>query len=245
MSQGKWFRQNNAVQAVAAFLGAALTKLARHASRFEVRRGDVPARFWSDGEPFICVSWHGQHLLLPTFWHNWREARVAVARGASGEVVARLMHLLRFGTIRGPIRGAGAKDDDAVRAMVRALGDDISIVLTADAPPGEARRADESIVALAQASGRPVVPAAATTRAVLRLGPRSRYAVNLPFSRGAVVWGEPVSVPRDADVDALEQARQQIEQALNTVTAEADHLVGRASRQIADGGAGPAPRRAG
>jgi lysophospholipid acyltransferase (LPLAT)-like uncharacterized protein len=52
-----------------------------------------------------------------------------------------------------------------------------------------------------------------------------RSAVNLPFSRGAIVLGEIVRVPMDADDDALEAARLQVEASLNAASARAYALV--------------------
>ena len=51
--------------------------------------------------------------------------------------------------------------------------------------------------------------------------------MNLPFSRGAMVVGEPIRVPAAADADALEQARGVLERALNASTERAHALVDR------------------
>ena len=54
-------------------------------------------------------------------------------------------------------------------------------------------------------------------------------AVNLPFSRGAVVLGEPIRVDADAGNDELEAARSRLETQLNQVTERAYALVDRRS----------------
>lgn len=236
MSWGKQFARSEAVQTAVAFVAAMLIKFVRRTSRFEVRRGDIAARFWTDDEPFIGATWHGQNLILPTFWHNWREMRILVSRHGDGEIVSKIMHFLGVGTIRGSgvPRGEERRDKfkgkggaGALRAMVRALGENISVGMTADLPPGPARRAGDGIVMLARLSGRPIVPVAATTRARLRLNNWDKFTVNLPFSKGALVWGEPIYVARDADAEALEEARRRVEDGLNAVAAEADAIVGR------------------
>ena len=48
----------------------------------------------------------------------------------------------------------------------------------------------------------------------------------LPFGRGIIRCGEPIRVPRDADADTLERARQALEDALNELTAELDRRCG-------------------
>ncbi len=239
MSWGKQITRSEAAQTAVAFAAALLIRFVRRTSRFEVRRGDIAARFWTGDEPFIGATWHGQNLILPTFWHNWREMRILVSRHGDGEIVSKIMHFLGVGTIRGSgvPRGEERRDKfkgkggaGALRAMVRALGENISVGMTADLPPGPARRAGDGIVMLARLSGCPIVPVAATTRARLQLNNWDKFTVNLPFSKGALVWGEPIYVPRDADAEALEEARRRVEEGLNAVTAEADAIVGRKSR---------------
>ena len=44
----------------------------------------------------------------------------------------------------------------------------------------------------------------------------------LPFSRGLFVYGEPIIVPRGGGADEMEQARLQIERALNAAAETAD-----------------------
>jgi lysophospholipid acyltransferase (LPLAT)-like uncharacterized protein len=233
---GKRIVQSEAFKTAVGFIAAMLIKFVRRTSRFEVRRGDIAQRFWTGDEPFIGATWHGQNLILPTFWHNWREMRILVSRHGDGEIVSKIMHFLGVGTIRGSgvpkgeerrnkYKGKGGAG--ALRAMVRALGENVSVGMTADLPPGPARRAGDGIVMLARLSGRPIVPVAATTRARIRLNNWDKFTINLPFTKGALVWGEPIYVPRDADPETLEAARLSVENALNAVAEEADRMVGR------------------
>jgi len=219
MSAGQKIFKSTAFTAVIAYLIALFIRLVRRTSRFEIRRGDIAARFWSEDKPFVAATWHGQNMILPTFWHNWREMRILVRGAGVPKGDERIYKQKKKG-------GAGA-----LRAMVRALGENISIGLTADLPPGPARRAGEGIVMLARLSGRAIVPVAATTRARIQLRNWDRFTINLPFTKGALVWGEPIYVPRDADPDEIEAARQRVEDALNAVAEEADSIVGRTPRQ--------------
>ncbi|MAU61995.1 lysophospholipid acyltransferase family protein [Parvibaculum sp.] len=237
MSDGK--KKNETAMLALSWLIALFIRLVRRTGRFEVRRGDIAARFWAEDKPFVAATWHGQNMILPTFWHNWREMRILVSKHGDGEIVAGVMHFLGVGTIRGAgvpkgeeraYKQKGKGGAGALRAMVRALGENISIGLTADLPPGPARRAGEGIVMLARLSGRPIVPVAATTRARIQLNNWDKFTINLPFSRGALVWGEPIYVPRDATPEELEAARLSVENGLNAVALEAEEICGRAPR---------------
>ena len=48
-----------------------------------------------------------------------------------------------------------------------------------------------------------------------------RTEINLPFSHGAIVVGEPIRVPKEADAHALKTARATLERALNAATERA------------------------
>ncbi|MBO6544687.1 MAG: lysophospholipid acyltransferase family protein [Alphaproteobacteria bacterium] len=226
------FFQGFVAQAIASYV-----RLVHLTCRFNQQRSDIPERFWSADETFLCATWHGQNVILPPFWHNWRTLKVLVSKHGDGEIVARLVHNLGLSTIR----GSGAPKEQlhkskekggaaALRAMVRALQSDASVGLTADMPPGPARVAGLGIVMAARLSGRPIVPVATTTRGRIVLGNTwDRFMIPLPFTRGAVVWGEPIYIPRDLDEQGLEEWRVKVENALNQTTAEADALVGRLS----------------
>ena len=73
--------------------------------------------------------------------------------------------------------------------MHSALRDGYNIVMTADVPK-VSRVAGLGIVMLARVSGRPIYPVAMATSRRVKLNSWDSSAVNLPFSRGAVVMGE-------------------------------------------------------
>ena len=93
--------------------------------------------------------------------------------------------------------------------------------------PKVARRAGRGIVLLARESGRPIFPVALATSRRYVLDNWDRTTINLPFSRGAAVCGEPVHVPADATDAMLEQYRRQVEDNLNAASARAYAMVDR------------------
>jgi hypothetical protein len=80
---------------------------------------------------------------------------------------------------------------------------------------------------LARESGRPIFPIAVATSRRYVLHNWDRTTINLPFSRGGAVCGDPVWVPGDATDETLEQYRRQVEDNLNAATARAYALADR------------------
>ena len=108
------------------------------------------------------------------------------------------------------------------------------MALTADVPK-VARVAGMGIVMLARDSGRPIYPVALATSRRYVLHNWDRTTINLPFSRGAAVCGEPVHVPADATDEMLEPCRRQVEDNLNAATERAYAI---ADRKGGDAGRG-------
>jgi lysophospholipid acyltransferase (LPLAT)-like uncharacterized protein len=157
-------------------------------------------------------------------------AKVLVSRHRDGDINAIIAERLHVGTVRGS--GDHARRFDrkggvaAFKAMLNALEEGYNMALTADVPK-VARVAGLGVVKLAQISGRPIYPVAMATSRRIELNNWDRSAVNLPFSRGAVVVGEPIRVPAQCDSEALEAARRAVEANLNAATERAYAIVDR------------------
>jgi lysophospholipid acyltransferase (LPLAT)-like uncharacterized protein len=184
--------------------------------------------------PAIIAMWHGQHFLMPFLKKNdgAHRAKVLISRHRDGEVNAIAAEKLGIGTIR----GSGAHNGEfhrkggvsAFTEMLQALGEGYNIAMTADVPK-IARVAGLGVVKLAQHSGRPIYPVAIASSRRKTLNNWDRTAINLPFSRIAMVANEPVWVPSDATGDVLEAKRLEVESELNRLTKHAYDLADRRS----------------
>jgi lysophospholipid acyltransferase (LPLAT)-like uncharacterized protein len=89
---------------------------------------------------------------------------------------------------------------------------------------GSSRRG--GAVALARLVGAPLVPLAFSCRRRRVLNSWDRFVLAWPFSSGIFMWGDPMDVPGDADSAALDVLRLELEERMNSLTAEADRLCG-------------------
>ena len=71
------------------------------------------------------------------------------------------------------------------------------------------------------------MPFAMATSRFVRLNNWDRTTINLPFGRGALVGGDMIMVPPDADAETMEMLRAQLEATLNDATHRAYAQVGR------------------
>lgn len=187
---------------------------------------------WIDDElPLILTFWHGQHYLAPFVAKPHHRGKVMISRSFDADVNAIAAERLGIGTIR----GSGTHRNNfhkkggvaATRQMIDTLAEGINVAMTADVPK-ISRRAGLGVVTVAKISGRPIFPVAmATSRRILLQRSWDKSHLNLPFGRAALVVEAPVRVPADASDEALEIARQLVEERLNRATARAETLVGR------------------
>lgn len=219
----KWIAANDRVRSVLCWLGACYIRLVFATGRWQVIRGDIPARFWDEGRPFILAFWHGRLLLMPYCWRPGAAMNMLISHHRDGELIAKTISHFDLGTVRGSSGKSGA---GALRQMVRTLKAGGHVGITPDGPRGPRMRANAGAVTVARLAGVPIIPAAFATSRRTVLGSWDRFVIAKPFARGVFVWGEPLSVAPDADGPALEAARAELEASLNAVTEEADRLVG-------------------
>ena len=216
-------------EAVIGAIAAAYIKLVYATSRIKREPEDTDAKLFSQ-HPQILAMWHGQFLLLPKLKPKRpADVRAMVSRHGDAALIGALLERFGMSLIRGA--GAGKRRRNrggatALRESLRALSSGATVAMTADVPPGPARRAGEGIATLASLSGRPIVPLAIATSRLIATPNWSAFTINLPFSNLAIVIGDPVYVPQTNDAEIIEEGRIAIERALAEVTARAYALAG-------------------
>ncbi|MEM1307448.1 MAG: glycosyltransferase N-terminal domain-containing protein, partial [Pseudomonadota bacterium] len=193
--------------------------------------------------PHITALWHGQFVLVPAAApQSETPTAIMVARHGDAEVLGATMQAFGMTLIRGAGAGERRKDRGgtaALRAAMKALRAGQTVAMTADVPPGPARRAGPGIATLAKLSQRPIVPVAVASNRFIALDTWSRLTLNLPFSRIGVSVGDPITVPRDATPEQLERVRLRVERAMEEVTERAYRAVGRSHYQAMPAAAMP------
>jgi 3-deoxy-D-manno-octulosonic-acid transferase len=197
--------------------------------------------------PCIVGLWHGQFMMASMYRPDVPVAAM-VARHGDAEFIGATMANLGVELVRGA--GAGTRKKDrggasALRGALQCLADGKSFVMTADVPPGPARRCGDGIITLARMSGRPIVPLAVASSRFKSFDTWSRLTINLPYATLAYVYGDPIFVPREANAQELEAFRLRVETELNRVTRRAYELAGadlaKATPRSADPTIPPAP----
>jgi lysophospholipid acyltransferase (LPLAT)-like uncharacterized protein len=179
---------------------------------------------WEARKPVIYTVWHGQILLLPYLYGRRFRIHALTSRSRDGEILSRFVQGFGIRVVRGSSSRGGAPALLSLARVIRKEG--ASALIVPDGPRGPRHVAQNGAVILAKMTGVPMVPTGfdAVPRRVLRSW--DAFVVPRPFARAAVVFGEPIVVPRDADRDVVEAKRRELETALQETSAVASRAAG-------------------
>jgi len=188
-------------------------------------------RIWAERQGLIACIWHGRFFLVHKMWKFRPEIQkpwFLISQSREGGVVTHASRTVGAEVIRGSAaKGSKRKGGfEAMREILRLIGQNDVVGMTPDGPRGPRMRAGVGPIQVAKLSGAPLLPLAWSTNARIVMSSWDSFILPLPFGRGALVWGELVHVPRDADAEQMEAARLALEAELNRVSAEADRLAG-------------------
>ena len=211
-----------------AAIGAVATPLLRLLAstwRWRVEGEDRRREAEQGGSHAIHACWHGR-IVHGVFHLRGRGLVVIVSENFDGEWIARIIHRLGYGTVRGSSSRGARK---ALRQMVRESKAH-STAFTVDGPRGPARTAQPGAVWLSRATGNPVLPFHAEAAKHWTLRSWDGTQIPKPFTTVALVMGEPFVVPAAADDPELERCRLRLEKELTACESRCHELLAPGAR---------------
>ncbi len=240
MKAFKKFLKSDGMKATICLIAAGYIWLVYRTSRWQVLNGDIPHQYMSEGKPFILSFWHGRLLMMPISVQKKTKVNVLISHHADGELIARTIK--HWG--QNSIRGSSSKGAlPAIKEMLRAIKRNEVAVITPDGPRGPRMRVQDGVMRIAAMSGVPVFPVTYSTTRGKFLNSWDRFFVAKPFSRGVVVWGDPVMVPRHDENGSYDLARKMIEDSLTKITQKADNLCNQPRVEPEDASTPPKSRK--
>ena len=194
-----------------------------YTSRWEVRGLEFKKQLESSGEPCIFAFWHGRLLMIPTFAPDVAKIHTLISNHNDGELIAKTIEHFGFGLVRG---STGKEGLSSIRSILKILKNKECVAVTPDGPKGPRMRVSGTIINLAQMSGFPIVPMTYSSKNSKILRSWDRFMVAKPFSKGSVVYGEPLYVSKTANAEELKKAGIELENRLNSISNQADLAVG-------------------
>lgn len=207
------------VLAFAPTLAKIIIKALAFTMKLEFLHEERVRQFWDRDEKVIVVFWHGR-LIMMGFSYKGKGIKTLISLHKDGELIARILKKLGFGSIRGSTTRGGAQ---AMREMIKAVKD-WDIAITPDGPKGPKYVVQDGVIALARLTGRPIMPLTFGSFRKKVFGSWDAFNLPYPFSCGIFMWGEPVYVKKEDD---MEEKRKELEGKLREMTEFVDGYVRR------------------
>ena len=169
---------------------------------------------------FIIVTWHGK-MLLPIYVHRNLGIVAMVSEHRDGEMIARTIQRLGYDTVRGSSTRGGTK---AFRQMLKELKKGRICTILPDGPRGPRHHFKLGAIVIAQRSGAPLLPMTFAAKKSIRLKSWDRFTLWLPLSKLQLIYGDPITIPRDCSAEELEQYRAKVEKTMIEMEQRADQV---------------------
>jgi lysophospholipid acyltransferase (LPLAT)-like uncharacterized protein len=229
----KRLMRSSAMVAVIGWLIAAYMVIIKYTTRWQVEQFENIAPLIESCEGFIAMTWHSRFLMLNSAWKkNYALPHVLISRSRDGAIVAQTTRFLGLRSIRGSSKKRGSDrvkgGAQASLEIVGALDRGGCVVITPDGPRGPRQRVGDGPLRLARMTGAKIVPCIFSVSRRKQFNSWDKFILPLPFGRGKIIWGSPITLSESSDDRVIEAQRLALEADMNTLLAEADLAMGHA-----------------
>jgi len=203
---------------VLSYIGWVLISIWSRTIRIQFVDKEIPDGLRAGGNNLIYAFWHGRQFLL---FHNHRNTGIIIPASESrdGDIQAGVLQHFGFDVVRGSSKRKG---DRALLGLVDGLRKGKNIALAVDGPRGPIYEVKQGITYLAGKLNKPIVPVSTSAKRFWILEKIwDKYMLPVPFTRGVIVYGEPIVV-QGIQEEELESKRRELTDALNRVMSRAD-----------------------
>jgi len=204
---------------ILSFIGWVLISIWGATVRVTFVNRQIPERLQAEGKNFLYAFWHGRQFLL-LYQHRHSGTVLPSSESRDGEIQTMILKRFGYGVVRGSSKRKGAQ---ALLGLVENLRAGKNIALAVDGPRGPLYEVKPGLTYLAGKLNKPIVPVVTSAKRFWILEKIwDNYLLPVPFTRGVVLYGEPISVSGTGEHE-LEIKRAEVQSALNRMMTEADH----------------------
>ncbi len=188
--------------------------------RYRVQGGCENSSF--PDEPVIFALFHNRLCLCMKVYerfvrphHRHEQLAALISASKDGALLAGVLQNFGVQAVRGSSSRRGAQ---AMRELISWGAKGYHLAVTPDGPRGPCYAVHDGVIALAQATGMPIIPYSCHLGWKVRVKSWDRFQIPLPFSRCAMTFGAPIRVPAGADAAERNQYRERLRDILLTGT---------------------------
>jgi len=202
------------------WVGRSLLRILAATSRISVIGGEQYYQLRAEKKPVVILIWHGRILLAPYFFRN-KNIMPLISPSQDGEIIVRILTKWKYKILRG---SSSHSVVDAWKKMKQELLNGGEVIIVPDGPKGPDRKMKPGGVKLACETGAFIVPYSFSASRKKMLNSWDSFLVFPPFSRVAVLLGEPIKCKKGISHEELDAMCRQVEMSLNELDIKADQF---------------------
>ena len=187
-------------------------------TRFEMRGIEEWEEIERKGRTQIGAYWHDGIILVTYFWRH-RKVAIITSQSFDGEYTARFIQKFGIGAVRGSSTRGGTA---ALVELIRLIKAGCRGAFTIDGPKGPPHVVKEGALLAAKKTGNPLFAFSITPRAFWTINSWDKLKIPRPFTKALVIFSEPIYVSETADDAELAARRDELQAALDRITAEGE-----------------------
>jgi lysophospholipid acyltransferase (LPLAT)-like uncharacterized protein len=203
----------------------------RRTARYQIEGLEHLERAHAAGRPLIVAAWHGMTMMLFGFLdthQDFKQYLGIVPDDPRGAVLSAWMQRAGGDIFAISMEATSMVAGRRLLALIRQMKQGKHLCLNPDGPDGPTHEPKKGVVFIARKAGALIIPTGAYTATGYRIPRWDQYTVPFPFSRIAVVLGEPLELTAEMDP---EQARLLVRDRLNEVEQAAEEMYHRKVRK--------------
>lgn len=187
------------------------------------RHDGVASNFFDDRTPCIYAFWHGQQLILPAAYVEFKKQRsdkgifTLSSAHADGRIIA---HALKYFGINSIVGSSSRRGGQALLELIRKSQEGYDLSFTPDGPTGPPFKAKIGIIEAARLSGAPIIPIACGANKVWKVNSWDSMIIPKPGAKLYFVMGKPIRIPLETPKEELSKHAEALSEELNRLTQE-------------------------
>lgn len=170
----------------------------------------------------IFLVWHGRTFIAALLFRKKRFWTI-ISHSNDGRLQAKIFNKFGFNLIRGSSGDGGIK---ALIESIRVLKKRHTMAFTPDGPLGPSHIIKQGVLLMAKKSGAAIIPMGFSAQRRWLVPSWDKYMVPYPFSKGIIIFGDPVWISSKTTSDEEEVIRINLEKTMCSLEEQAEKLMG-------------------
>lgn len=148
----------------------------------------------NDNENIIVAMWHGDLLMQPLNYKNFRPkgiVKAIISEHRDGEAIRKTVEHLGIGSLSGSSTRGGAK---ALIGAIKSIKNGIDVAITPDGPKGPIYTVADGVVVISQKTKAKILPFSCIPSKYWKMKSWDKFIIPKPFGKIDFYIGEPIDV---------------------------------------------------